>query len=1084
MRIARRWSTLVALLALALPTGQAFAATTSASLNGSIVNQTGDALADATVEIVHVPTGTTREATTGDSGAFFQSGLRIGGPYALTIEAPGYEGRRIEDLYLRAGSQQPLRIALRSSGTVVEEMTVTAERLVSGRDLNNGVGSAYTSEDIRNQPSTQRDVIRTLLRDPLAQSDGEGNLSVAGVNPRFNALSIDGSLQQDDFGLGSSTYATSRSPINLDAVESVALLASDYSVEVSGFTGGLVNVNTKSGTNEFDGSLFYYFRDDDYVGDTFDGDRDFSRAEFEEDEYGFTLGGPILKDRLFFFVSYDEFESTSGVDFSAFDANNGIQPGFFEALADVIETSTGYRPLPRPSAGATPETSERTLVKLDANITEQHRASFTYQDTEETGTSVDSDEFEGAWYDIPVELESYTAQLFSDWTPQLSTELRYNYKEFARGQDCRAGTSIGELDINALDAADAVGTPLEGLFDDDDLDLIAGCDRFRHANAFEDERTQFFAKAEYLWGDHVTTVGAEYEEYELFNVFVFGSSGRFIYEGLDELIANTPEVDYRNATSNNASDAAAAWGYDKYTLFAADAWQITQDFELTYGLRYERFVQDDEPVRSAAIASTYGIDTSANLDGKDLILPRVGFRWDLDDATTLSGGFGRFAGGDPKVWTSNAFQPPVASADGVFPGANPASVPQALLDEVGAAAAGVPIDAIGEDFEIPSDWKASIRVDYELDRELFGLEFEDWRFTAQYLYTQVEDGFLWTNLAQTRLVGAQPTGVAPDGRPIYADLQDLGISNLVELDNYDDGESHVITLGFSKRWDFGLDLSMNYAFQDVETVTEGTSSRGISNWRGIAAVDRNDPSPRTAPFEVEHSFKISLGFEREFIPGFRSRFDLFGRIFKDDPFVYSFNVNSGNSLFGRAGDFESPFDNNPLYVPSGPNDPLVVYASEFDQEAFFRYVADKGIGSGIHEVNSEEGGWNQIWDFQFQQELPSIPGLDRVVGENHIRFELNIDNVLNLINDDWGRFTNGPRFGQQAIVGADLVSAADLAANGVDGATALTGDSPRLACATATDCVYRFNDFDADPVSRLSGSSSIYRIRIGIRMDF
>ncbi len=1078
------WQKLFAMFAFVLlPFGQVQANTvTSATLDGSVTDASGAAVAAASIVIVHEPTGATKAVSSTANGNFYQAGLRVGGPYRISVAAPGYEEAVLDDVYLRAGDQADFRIRLRSSSGV-EEVVVLGQR-IEGRDLNNGVGSFFTDEDITNQPSTQRDVIRTLLRDPLASSDGEGNLSVGGVNPRFNGLAIDGSLQQDDFGLSNNTYATSRSPINLDAVESASLVATDYSVIVSGFTGGLVNITTKSGTNEFDGSAFYYYQDQDFLGDDYDGGSiDF--ADFEEEEYGFTLGGPIIKDRLFFFVSYDEYETQNPVDFSRFDNDAGIEPGFFDALGDLIEDATGYAPISRPISGVTPETSERTLVKLDANINENHRASFTYQETLETGTSVGSDEFEDAWYDTPVDLEAYTVQIFSDWTPQLSTTLRFNHKDFTRGQVCRAGPDVGAIEVVDLDPADIpADSPLFGLIGEEES-FTAGCDRFRHANEFEDERTQFFASADYLWGDHVTTFGAEYEDYELFNLFVPNSRGRFRFIGYDNLVNGIARVDYSNVPSNVAADGAAAWGYEKFSVFAQDVWQITPQLEVNFGLRYERFEQDDTPIADPTALTDYGVDTTANLDGLDLIQPRVGFRWDAFDRTTISGGFGLFAGGNPQVWISNAFAVPTGS-DSVFDfaGADPFNVPQVLLDSV-AGDAGQAVDAIADDFEIPSDWKASLRLDHNFDLRIGDIDFgDDYTFTAQYLYTTTENGFLWRNIAQTQLPTAQPTGTAPDGRVIYADLDDLRERNLTILDNFDEGQAHTITLGLQKRFDNGFEFGVNYAYQDVEITTEGTSSRGISNWRGIQTTDRNNPGAEIAPFEIEHNFTFSLGYEREFFSGLNTRVDLFGRLFKSDPFTYTFDVSSNNSLFGRAGDGERPFDNAPVYIPTSANDPLVVYASGFDQTGFFDYVNGKGIGSGINTVRGEDGNWNNIWDFQLQQELPGIPGLDRFVGENRMKLVFIVDNFLNLLNDDWGKFTNGPSNNDQDIIDADLVSAADVALNGVDGAAALEGDSMRTACVNASDCVYRFNRFFDEESFDTSPTRSVYRIRVGIRMDF
>jgi len=1059
----------------------AAAQSVSSNVRGIILDASGSPVANATVVIRHVPSGTTRTATTSNSGNYNQSGLRVGGPYKLSISADGYRGTVVEEVYLKAGAQALLDVALESESEAIEEIVVTATAAPL-KGLNNGVGSAYSAEDIGNQPSITRDVIRTLMRDPLAQSSGStGNLSVAGVNPRFNGLAIDGSLQQDDFGLGSSTYATARSPINLDAVESASLVASDYAVTSSGFTGGLVNLVTKSGTNDWNGSAFYYFQNDSMLGDTYDGDRTRPFTPLDEKEYGVTLGGPILKDRLFFFVSYDEFESARSVDFTNADISNGIEPGFFETLRTEITNALGYDPGPRPQTANTPVTSKRALVKLDWNVNDLHRASFTYQSTEETGSSVSALGFSSSWYDVPVDLKAYTFQFFSDWTDDLSTTFRINKKDFERGQLCNAGTGVGHIEVENLDSTSVIGTPLEGLLTDDPGDIIAGCDRFRQANEFKDERLQFLAKADYSVGDHVVTGGMEYEDFSLRNLFISGGArGRFQYDSYDDLVIGLADVNYQNDVSNDANNAAANWGYKKWTLFLQDTWQVSQDLEVGFGIRYERYDQSDKPQFSQTIFDTYGLRSDTNLDGRDLVLPRISFNWQLGDRTTLAGGFGRFSGGDPKVWTSNAFQLPTVFTSGQFANTDPTVIPQALLDNV-ANGTPLPIDVIAEDFEIPSDWKASLRIEQGFDLGALG---DDYIFTAQYIYTQTSNGFLWTNLAQTELNSTTPLGVAPDGRPIYADLQALGIDNLTQLGNFDGGVNQIITLGLAKRYDYGLDFNFSYAYQDVEAVTEGNSSRGISNWRGIIDADRNNPGVKISPFQVKHSLKLSVGYEKDFFKTGQSmtRVDLFGRRWSGDLYTQTFNVNSSNSLFGRAGQFESPFDNSPLYIPSGPSDPTVVYASGFDQQAFFEYV--KNAGSGINKPNSNSTDWNTIWDLRIQQEIPGLSFLGNSIGDNNFKIVLDIENILNLFNNKWGAWVDGPRFLDNRIVTADMVTAADVAANGIDNATALLGDSPRTTCTTQATCVYRYNSFSDRTTQFTSSFRSVYKIRLGIRFDF
>jgi len=923
------------------------------------------------------------------------------------------------------------------------------------------------------------------MRDPLAQSDGEGNLSVGGINPRFNGLAIDGSLQQDDFGLGANTYATDRSPINIDAVESASLVASDYDVTTAGFTGGLVNLTIKSGTNEWDGSAFYYWKTDDYYGDKFDGGT-YDPGPIDETEYGVTLGGPIIKDKLFFFVSYDEFESASSFSYAEDDSDEGLLPGFFDALGPIINTSLGYDPGTRPDTANTPDTSERTLVKLDWNINDNHRASYTFQETLESGTSAsDWEEFESAWYDIPLDLEANTFQLFSDWNDNFSTTLRINTKDFSRGQICRAGPDVAHIEIDNLLPADVVGTPLEGTFTEEIDNIIAGCDRFRHANEFEDERTQIMLKADYFAGDHVISFGIEQEDFSLFNVFLPSARGRFQFDGYDNLVAGNTDLDYINATSNISSEGGATWGYDKWSLFLQDTWQVTPDFELGFGIRYEEFDQSDAPAFSQSVMDQYGVDTSKNLDGLDLFMPRVSFRWDLSDRTTLSGGFGLFAGGDPKVWTSNAFSTGTFFATGLFDRDEyevaPYSIPQDLLDDVSNGVA-VPIDFIAADFETPSDWKASLRLEQDFD---IGSS-EGYVFTAQYLYTTTKDGFQWTNLAQTAL----GSGVAPDGRPIYSDLEFLDVSNLTELGNYSDGTNHVIALGLSKYFDSGFDFSASYAYQDVELVTAGSSSRGVSNWRAVFGTDRNNPSAKISPYQIEHSLKLSLGYEKDFFGTGQSatRFDAFMRRLAGDTYSHVFDVDDGDGedpvLFGRGGNGEEPYDTDLIYIPTGASDSAVVYATGFDQPGFEAYVNDHVKGTGIIKANSSRTSWNTTMDLRIQQEIPGLSFLGNSLGDNNFRLVLDVRNFLNLLNDDWGRWTNGPRDDENPLVDADLVLASDVALNGVDGATKLLGNDPRTMCLSQSDCVYRFNDWDDNDINDTSRSGSVYQIRLGVRFDF
>jgi hypothetical protein len=1076
--------------ATGLPASSAYAQITSAEVSGRLTDDAGNPLAGVTVTIRDNRTGQVETAETSESGVFYETGLRVGGPYTISADTPTGQAVK-EGVFL-----QPSRNSVTLAGPVGGDVIVVKGTALSGMDLNNGVGSVYSADDILSQPATDRDLIDTLNRDPLANSGGTGILSVAGANPRFNALAIDGALLQDDFGLSESTYPTERSPISLDAIESASIVASDYSVRASGFRGGLVNVITKSGTNEWDGSAYYYYQDDSFRGDeAFGQDVPF---DFEEKEYGVTLGGPIVKDKLFFFVNYDEYDGANGTNFQQADERNDLDPAVFGELNDIVLDTYGIDMGGRPVNVTIPATSQRFLGKVDWFINDDHRAAFTYQRTEEEGLqSVGSDEFRSAWYDVLQEVNVYTGQINSDWTDAFSTELRVNYKDNIRSQVC-GNPDAGEIRID-LTEADIAGTPLEGLIDDGDdviddrgdVTFTGSCDRFRHANAFDDERLQVQATGNYTAGDHLITFGGEYENYELFNLFVPTSNGQFVFETWDELISGDAEVRYNNALTNDANDAAAEWGIAKWVAFAQDRWQALPYLSIDYGLRYEYYSQDDAPGRSPAFEQQYGFRSDQNLDGLDILMPRFGFEYDMFPRTTVTGGFGLFSGGDPKVWTSNAFQPFTAFASGDFSGVDPMRVPDELLAEVAATDASVlsPIDVISPDFALPADWKASLRVDQEFDAKVGNLDLgTDYLLSLQYLRTDVKEGFAWTNLAQTNRADTSPIGTAPDGRPIYADLDALGIDNVTVLTNADGGSSNIFSASLSKDYEMGFGFSVSYAYQDVEDVYPGTSSRGISNLRAVVDTDRNFAGVGTSNFEVEHAFKVFLSYENDFIADLNSRFTLFGEVTSGDPFSYTFDVDRRNALFGRAGQGESPFDNDLLYVPrftaTGFSDPNVVFGSDFNQQGFYNFVQSQGLDAGIQDRNAEQSSWQQRWDFQWTQELPFADfGQSRFAG-NKLKFVLDIENVLNLIDSDWGTVRTGPGFGALAPVGADLVAASDVAENGINAATALEGDAPRTTCLAAGDCLYRFEEFDERGISDNALNASVWGLRVGIRYEF
>lgn len=1094
----------VAALAAMAPVAAVHAQQTTSQVRGTVVDQSGAPVANASVTIIHVPTSTVSVATTSANGNFAASGLRVGGPYRITVDAPGYEGDLVDNLNLAPGVNPPVRASLRLVQNV-ETIVVTGVTTQS-INLNNGAGSSFTATDILNQPSFNRDLVSTLLRDPLANSSGAtGNLSVAGSNPRFNVFVIDGVRQSDDFGLSQSTYATSRSPISLDAVEAVSVSASDYSVFQSGFTGGLVNVVTRGGTNDFTGTLTYYRSGDDYQSNTAFG-RYIDSPAFTEEEYGFTFGGPILRDRLFFFVGYEKFETARPVGFAAGDAANGIQPGFYDALRQLIQQGLNYDVGARPTIASIPEASERYFARIDWNINDDHRLQLSYQRTEEMGTAnVAAGNFETAWYDTPVELDAYNVQLSSQWTPNFSTLLRVGYKEFMRGQDCRAGTDVGQIFIT-LNENTVQGTPLQGLLTSGSANrsFIGGCDRSRHANEFSDERLVVYGQGDYVWGDHVISFGAERNNYSLYNLFVQDASGNFQFTGpnaVANLLAGTAFVDFRAPQSLVRADGATNLEYTVWSAFIQDQWQITPDLSLTYGVRYERYTDASDLIPRADFDALYGANARRSLDGLDLIQPRFGFRWDALSRTTISGGFGLFAGGDPNVWFANTFLPQNFVASGTFNNVDPRVVPQALRDTVAASNPNTlaPIDTIAPDFEIPSTWRASLTLQHEFDLNFGGFNLgRDYLFEAQVLHSSINQGYSWRNLPQFAL--GLPTGVAPDGRPIYSDLQALnqqvGVNyqNAVELYNVSDGDSWVYTVSLANEFENGFGFYLAYAHQDVNDIVSGASSVAISNYNNQLSVDRNNQVAGRSVYETEHKFTIGLSFEREVFAELRSRLDVFGIITSGGAATPTFTTIANNPLFGRSA-IQATSSTDQLYIPT-LNDTNVVYGPNFNQAAFNAFIENHGLTRGqIVDRGALSAPWSQEWSLRFQQDLPFASfGVERF-RNNRATFVVDIQNFPNLLNNEWGRNYNSAagNFGSLAVVTADLVqtgttqplhSRNSTSSNPANNAPYSAANDPAIVCATAGACQYRYLTFTDRATGNESLNASLYRIRLGLRYEF
>ncbi|WP_444931142.1 carboxypeptidase regulatory-like domain-containing protein [Microbulbifer sp. SSSA002] len=1016
---------------------------TAAGIRGSISGSNGQAIDSATVTVVHTPSNSRRTVDVSNAGQFNLSGLRVGGPYTITIESD--EGQRvIEDIYLSVGDTLPLNLTLGASN--LEEVTVLGQALSTSR-LALGPSSHFNSDDLSSAPSVNRDIKDVLRLDPRVYVD-EANVDAiqcAGANPRFNSLTVDGVRMNDNFGLNSNGYPTERMPFSYDAIDHVAVELAPFDVQYGGFSACNINAVTKSGTNEWHGSFFYDYTDDGFRGDSLEGD-DIDVASFDEKRYNATLGGAIIEDKLFFFAAYEKLEGVATFDRGPAGSSSAtqVQGVSQEQLAEIIRISNevyDYNPGGLPSS--LPEEDEKLLVKLDWNISDNHRAAFTYNYND--GFSIaeadgDPDELElsNHYYERGAELNAYVAQLFSDWSDIFSTEIKIGYSELDNRQNSLGGTDFGEVQITTYHDHDGDGS-------DSRATVYLGADDSRHANKLSYDNLTLKLAGKLLLGEHNITAGYEHENFEVYNLFIQEAAGEYRFDSIEDFEAGiSNRITYENAAgSNNILDAATEFSYSIDTLYAQDEYTFANlDLTVVAGLRYDRYNSDDKPVANADFLSTYGFSNQHNMDGLDLLQPRLGLSWNLSDNLELHGGIGLYSGGNPNVWISNNYsnngvlqiEAQDRSGTSLFDmswtdSGNPIyAVPQDLYDRVANSDGSVGgVNLMDPDFELPSIWKYALGGSYEFESGYLA--------SIDYLYSDYRDAAIIQDIALEQM------GTTADGRSIYGSSNGRSEDFMLTNVNGDSGYSSVLSLGLSKSFDFGLSVAVGYAFTEAEDVNPMTSSVAYSNYTTIATADAQDPGTAPSNYVVPHRFTLKLDYAQEFFAGYETRFTLFGAANEGVPYSYTF----ANQIFGDAG-----WGRGLLYVPTGSDDTKVVFADDFDTDAFFAWVNSEDLDSGTVERNSLNSDWWAKFDLRIDQQLPGWRTEDRV------NAYFVIENLGNLLNDEWGVMYEGgfPRY-QSAV-------------------TASIDDQGR----------YVFEEF-LDPAGQTRvADASLWSARMGIRYEF
>jgi outer membrane receptor protein involved in Fe transport len=648
-----------------------FAQETTSALRGLISDAGGKPLAGASISILHVPTGTRSTQTTNDGGVFDARGLRVGGPYTVEVSASGFRTEKYENLFLTVGETARLNANLEEA---MAEILVSASAPADTLEI--GSVTNLDRDQIDSIVSINRDIRDLARRDPLVSANlrGDGGISIAGSNPRTNRIAIDGVQAQDDFGLNTGGLPTRRGPVSIDSVEQFSVQAVPFDVENGDFLGGSINVVLRQGTNEWGGSVFGNFLNEDLVGTKIRGTT--IKTLVEQDNYGATLRGPILQDRLFFALSYENYESLdvtavgpAGGGFATSIVGPGNTPmtvadiaAVTNVFANTYRSTYAFGGIPQTK----PITDEKYTARLDWNITDTQRAALTYRKSESgliqrTNLGTTSAGLDSQWYLTGENDETMALQVNSDWSDTLSTELRISQRDYTRLQEPPGGQNFADIRVcstaTSLDAAGLVNPTLTCRNGSNTVGVVRfGPDQFRHANFLTTTNTQAQLSGELRMGSHLVKAGAQFQKQEIFNLFLPNSDGTYYFDSIANFASGfAGELIYRNALSGNPSDAAANFTYDTTSLFVQDTWDFSDALTLTYGLRYDMYSVDDKPALNPNFVTRYGFNNQVTYDGLEVLMPRLSFDWRPTDKLKLSGGIGLFSGGLPDVFLSNSF---------------------------------------------------------------------------------------------------------------------------------------------------------------------------------------------------------------------------------------------------------------------------------------------------------------------------------------------------------------------------------------------------------------------------------------------
>ncbi|GGD59261.1 cell envelope biogenesis protein OmpA [Muriicola marianensis] len=1035
---------------------------TTADIRGTVYEGDNQPLFGANIVAVHTPTGTKYGTVSNEDGRYNLPNLRVGGPYEITVSYVGFKSQVQDGVYLSLGQTTILEFSLISESQALDEVVVVYDQTGTFGSDRTGAETSVGRRELTRLPTISRSASDFIRLDPQASSGASG-LSFGGRNDQYNNFSLDGAIFNNPFGLDAATPGgqTNAQPISLDAIDQIQVTTAPYDVTQSGFTGASVNAVTKSGTNEFYGTAYGFFRNDDLTGGKINGD-DVFKTGLEQTQYGFSLGGPIVKNKLFFFVNFERDELTElGTD--GFVPNTGtgdinesrVTLSDFQLVDNLLrqvvigQDAQGndifYDP-GRFQGFNFDQESTKGIIKLDWNINDNNRLAVIYNFLDASkgkpanrdaitfrGPNTQTLQFENAGYEINNRIKSVQLELNSRLSDEATNKLQVGYTHF---DDFRNPFSTPAPSIVILDATGSSNY------------IIAGHEPFSINNRLDQKVFQITDNLNIFKGDHTYTIGFSFEKFQFdnsFNLGAYGAQGVFFptttitdfpnFASSGQLQAafnnaiNADRSFNANGTGNPGGWALSETNVGQLSFYMQDEWDVTENFKLTYGVRFDKPLYFDtaEKIREniqrkGGASGTYipsiqyfdpetgdpvFLDSEVLPNNNFLVSPRLGFNWDVynDNSLQIRGGSGLFTGRFPFVWLGNQTQ----AVDFFF------------------------YQIVDPDFQWPQVWRTNVGVDKKFDNGLI--------LTADVSYTKDVNA---AHVQNWGLDTPSATLNGVDNRAVYtnADKAQIfgGPTNAYVFTNSDQGRIWNASLKGQKTWNNGLYAMLAYSFLNAKEVNSIDAEITGDAFAGNAIVgNANNDVLSFSRYGDTHRFIGVLS--KQFSTG--TTISTFFEYAKSGRFnyIYGGDINNDGSSI-----------NDLIYIPTSSEIGSMTFSGPGQAEAFEAFIQQDDYLSGRRGQYAERYGalapWRSSWDIKILQDI-------RITDKNKFQLSLDVLNFGNLLNSNWG-VVEGPSFDQLLGVTVD------------------SNNNP----------TYTFDTSRTDTFSAITSAVSRWRAQLGVRYIF